>query len=455
MTRTAVFVILSLFLSGCANLYHHIDEGPNGNATTFRGIEDYLKGENPLLVVQVHGMGDHSLESDCGTDPALPSRNGRKPGTDKKPENLALQDRIAKKLRYVPSGEYPPLIGEPIILRGTERAGTYSVSKFVDPSGTRAPLFFSCITWGETSRTIKQGLLELDGHFLEKNENEAHRALLNRKAKQFVNQSFSDPVIYVGGMGPYIREVVWEGIMLSLRSHARKERQAKGSNSYAAFFTPDGVRNQLPIAIISDSLGSRIVFDTLNAKIEFRPSIADEAIAAEALETKAAADAALAKNLLYSVGSVYMLANQLPLLELAYMKPPQAGTTLENMAYQSTECYWPLLETSAIQVRASKPGRIEVIAFTDVNDALSYRLSDRFKARCGDRNSAGSLAGKGRDIAPEEAHPPLDFVNVTLPNARLRWLFVYSHLPKAHSSGFKNNKRAIEYMAWGTSHDGK
>ncbi|QNH23327.1 hypothetical protein HEP73_04280 [Xanthomonas sp. GW] len=67
--------------------------------------------------------------------------------------------------------------------------------------------------------------------------------------------------------------------------------------------------------------------------------------------------------------------------------------------------------------------------------------------------AAGADDATNRSTSTEgfrEVRLPVDVVNVTLPNAKLRWLFVASNPVKAHSSGFKSNPGAIELLVNGT-----
>lgn len=451
MSRPLAVALLALAMSGCANLYTHVDTAPNStDPLSFRGIEDYLRDGRTLHVMQVHGMGEHSFENDC----------------DVGSENLKLQEAIADRLGYVRSDDYPRPKAETIDLHGT-KAGTFSVSKFVDPSARHGQLLFSCVTWGETGRILKQGILELDDQFLETNENERHRAPVNRAAKRFVNRSFSDPVIYLGNMGPYIRSVVWKGIQESVVRHV----QFQSTVSLASTDTPafqkglDGFFHEGATAIISDSLGSRIVFDVLcsvggaDCQGADRLELAAERERnASQLARNAALDELLVRRLGVSIHSVYMLANQLPLLELAYVEPPTDGTSLEDMIAGTTQCFGPLIGTKHVLTDTSalskNRGNVQIVAFTDVNDALSYHLTDAFKERCASAgNTAGAIGAATQGAAPsqepESGSKALEIINVTLPNSRLRWFFAYSDLAKAHSSGFKENDRAIDYLVHG------
>ena len=73
--------------------------------------------------------------------------------------------------------------------------------------------------------------------------------------------------------------------------------------------------------------------------------------------------------------------------------------------------------------------KLQLVAFTDPNDALSYYLTDRFKRHC-----------SGEKVK---------IINVLLTNAEWNYLFILANPVKAHSSGFKKNDKAVEIVVHG------
>lgn len=440
--RGATGAMLALLLSGCVNVYHRVDAGPEGKPMSFRGVSNYVKDEkDDLHVMQVHGMGDHSAGKDCAPES----------------ENLRLQDKIAKRLHYRPDRSYGSRASQDIKFDGTV-VGSWSVAKYDDVKGDGGTLYFSCITWGETGGLIKRGMLQLDENFLEDNDNERHRAPINRWAKRFVNRSFADPVIYQGPMGAFIRRVVWEGMHKAYGEHANLLAM-RANAGQAQLFALDQLPSSPPrVAIISDSMGSRIVFDAIcstgggacgdEARLKMAPLGEVALLQANVRKER---DDRMAERLRGSIRSVYMLANQLPLLELANLEVPPNGTSLQDWVSHPRKCYLPPLTPRATARDQPKGQRrdIQIVAFTDVNDALSYHLTPEFKARCARLPVDSRTSGTAVSAAPDQDSFEVSFINVTMPNAKPRWLFVYSDLVKAHSGGFKDNDRAIDYMVFG------
>ena len=446
MNRSLALLLLLVPLAGCVNHQRFVDRTPDGEEAKFRGLGDYVEGGKSLYVIQVHGMGDHSYENDC-SDGSGASRSVSR--------NVLLQREIAERLGYVLDPDHV-LLNQAIPVAGTPKAGSFSISRYRDLLRGRGDIYFSCVTWGETTRVIKQGMLELDGNFLETNRDESRRALINREAKRFVNRSFTDPVIYLGSMGGYIRHVVWSGMALSLREHARLNALEEGASQVFGLASITSFAEDKTFVIISDSLGSRVVFDAIAENDQYsaessqqRPSV-DHFSPVRPGAVSVELGQMLANHLRVSVRSVYMFANQLPLLELGYMPPPSDEESLEDwvIARRSRYCSLPEAWTVRRKVETDSEQRtdqraeqreelgVQLVAFTDANDALSYRLSESFVSRCG-RTDTDSASGG------------LEIINVGLSNARLRWMFVYSDLVEAHSEGFKRNSDAIEYVVSG------
>jgi len=415
--RRTLALALAATLAGCVNLHQRIDGDPGPDGTpVFSGLRDHFRNHEALHLVQVHGMGMHTAPMSC-------SAGGI---------NVGLQRALARELEMVEIAADAK--AQPIVV-GSTHAGTYTTRLFAGRvDGQDRRLYASCITWSETSRAVKLRMLELKDapgrkdDFHEQNPNERHRAPLNRYGKRFVNRSLSDPVLYAGPFGGFIRETVWAGMQQVRDSHVRLRTRALKSMADAeagrasmVAAQGDGDPADMPTVVLSDSLGSRIVFDTLCARQDTCGGRPPTLAATVDAETRA-----VAGRITASIRSVYMLANQLPLMELATLQAPADDVPLSTHLSQ-IECGLPM---SAAMEAKRRDDPVEIVAFTDPNDLLSYHLGEDFRRRC----------GQG-----------LRIVNVTTPNARLRWLFVATDPAKAHSSGFKGRGRVREWLIEGSS----
>lgn len=152
---------------------------------------------------------------------------------------------------------------------------------------TKKTVTITEVTWSPITTALKQKLLAYDKVC----DVSKSRAWANKFLREnLVDDSFSDALAYVGEPGERIRDVVWKGICYSMTG--------KLTDGEACDLGQDNHR----FAFITHSLGSRIVFDALH--------VGEDRL----LQTKKyAAIAEVSSNTV----ALYMLANQLPLLEMA------------------------------------------------------------------------------------------------------------------------------------------
>lgn len=180
------------------------------------------------------------------------------------------------------------------------------------------------------------------------------RAMLNRELKRgLINDCMTDVVVFGGANGRTIRRAAEEAVCEAMG----------GRIDGAACNVPDGA-SPAALAFVTESLGSKLVFDAIL-------SIWD---AAEKSDDKAAVPR-LATSLA-STRMMYMVANQLPLLDVA-------GTSMADRALEaalerplasghSRDVFDLISRARRHAAPAAKP--MTVVAFSDPNDLLSYRI---------------------------------------------------------------------------------
>ncbi|WP_198120725.1 hypothetical protein [Massilia rhizosphaerae] len=159
------------------------------------------------------------------------------------------------------------------------------------------------------------------------------RASLNGYVKDnLLNDCLSDAVIYEGESHVAIRDAMVETIAHVLDNN------------------PD---SEAPLVVVAESLGSKMLFDALSAMLEsWRP------------RTRA-----LGQQAARRLGLLFMAGNQLPILSLAEQSAgPRAMAVQDSLQrFLDLRRHQPNRRTEALQ-------RLAVVAFTDPNDLLSYRL---------------------------------------------------------------------------------
>jgi len=272
-------------------------------------------------------------------------------------------------------------------------------------SGTRVLNLFE-LSWDRATEILQKTILELNEDYKETVElrddlkpqpngrdREADRALVNGWLKSFVNRQLGDPTLYLGAYGNSIRRTVADGLL--------KVASVPGADEAS------------PYTIISDSLGSRIVFDTLRCALI--PSSRKECkhFCAETKLSKLQTEQI--KPFARNTVQVFMNANQLPFLALSEATAPRPGETEEDWLRRlpcepSTSVFRQFQDAvnhsrgEALRRNLKERGPVRIIAFNDPNDALSYHLTTRFRNR-------DSVTADDDDGSPSQ------FVNVRITNA--------------------------------------
>lgn len=407
----------ALLVTSCSSLSNwQVHDSFTGLRTTLNQAE---KGVDVLVV---HGMGQ-------GMDGA---------GEPVAGYSYALQDRIAGRLE--PSWK-PDLIGSWDIRVGGVTMGQINGRRFGSVAGKH--LTFYELGWAHALKAAKVVMLDLDAEedFRERGPQQQLRAPLNSLGKTFVNTHLADPVIYAGSLGVTLRHVAQQAICYITRV------QPPGPGLECDFTTAS---RKLPaIAVIAHSLGSALMFESLSELSSswlgsgFSLRLPGSAAAEAAAMAEANARNAVAEEFAAAVAQVYMLANQLPLIELHNLRAPASPQWLEGYPCpkpgvreasgdgpaRGLDTFLQLRQRSregGPRERAGAVGPVSIVAFSDPNDLLTYFVTDRFKKRC-----TGAR-----------------FSNVTVTNAATKWIGLFAD-PYAAHTGFIKNDRVIEWVTEG------
>lgn len=317
MRLSTLLAVACLALTGCSTPYSPpvvVKGSPN-----FIGLADLLSPDQPLDVILVHGMCTHDKAWATGAMTQLAAAMDA---------NVAVQKSDAKSLAPMATGlPSIELVPGKAVIAGSE-------------------LRMTGIVWSPLTAGLKQQLLyDNTGDPTDCATDvtcKPKRATINAAAKdKLLNDCLADAVAYQGKS----RETI-QGAMVAALEKALSD-------------SPPNSR----IVLISDSLGSKISFDALSAiLLSPKPSAAKEAAA--------------------RLGQIFMNANQLPILGLADQVitagPPVVVTEKAmppSLPSDSLKLFLSLRSkpTSDFKFNATGPS-LAVIAFTDPNDLLSYRL---------------------------------------------------------------------------------
>lgn len=352
-----MILLLAAALAGCSTPYRPPVVVKGSDAVpALAGMLAEAPAPKQLDVMLVHGMCTHEA-------------NWAEPLADHLAQQIDAQARSLSSGRAVIEAA-PGRIGVRWHLR--EAAG--------------GQLHFAELTWSAVFAELKQQLaFDMTGEASDcaaDAECRPRRAKLNGMLKdKLLNDCLADVVIYQGQS----RDAMRSRMVVALQEFAERSGD-----------------EAVPLAIVSESLGSKIVFDALLQMLDQPPS-SQARTAGVRIGSRLAA--------------VYMLANQLPLLGLAEQNVDAKGN---NMALGGA--LQRLLERlRAPGLRKSTLGAIRLVAFTDPNDLLSYRLLPS-----GDRSL-------GR----------VEVADVLVSN-RPTWLSLFEWPPSAHTDyGFNDDVLAL------------
>ncbi len=318
---------------------------------SFDGIERRIdatleagpKQDGDVKVLMVHGIGTH-----------LPGYSTRLAENLARELNLDVVDRAPKiiKLRL---HVHPRVFQEAVdrgIMRGElgESNGTVTLQRYRSKDGTRKMTFYE-LTWSEITEPDKRVI-----NYDSSGEYSFRRAGLNHELKQFINNVLPDPLIYLGDAQGNIQTSVSQTLCwMFTRDYEEVPQQTDEACEFYGY-TPDDLRNDT-FTFISHSLGSRILTDslqTITATVAYgQGEQSDETLKVSTQWVDTLKNESL---------SIFMLSNQLPLLQLG--RPPPLVTN-QFPDYCTAE-------------GNKREGRVfaesRLVAFSDPNDILSWSV---------------------------------------------------------------------------------
>lgn len=316
--RRLFAIAMLLTFSACATPYRPavIAKG----STTFAGVADLLASAGAVDVIMIHGMCTH----------------------DSKDAHDAMDEIVAALGANVRPQSRPP-----DALRSLGRGAVEIVERDDQVGGS---LRYRGIVWSGLTTPLKEQLqfdrsgVPNDCASAEPGTCKPRRAKLNADLKDgLLNDCLADALIYQGESRKAIRDAVvaaLDTIMTASQDDGR------------------------PIVLVTESLGSKIAFDALDRMLD----------APEGTTARTSA-----RRLARQLATVFMQANQLPILSLA---DQHIGASANAAAPAAASRSMPQPLRRLAEERAGERGitgrstldALKVVAFTDPNDLLSYRL---------------------------------------------------------------------------------
>lgn len=288
----------------------------------FKGLAPFLDNkQGKMKVLMVHGVGDH-----------LPGYSTQ------------FVEKLAKELDLpVTSSQYKN-ITLTSRLDSSKNLGNLRISRLLSKDRSKELLFYE-LTWSVITAKQKE-VLAYDNS----GEYSFRRAEVNNLMKRFSNDTGPDPIIYLGESRDDILVSFGQSFCWMTKSNWD---DLPNDVAQACSFNDDAAAANIHVdqyAFISHSLGSRIIIDGMQriaALLDKR-----DADFSEALKNKEI--------------PIYMMSNQLPMLQL--------GRKLPDVSNQKAAYCQPNGEKYNQRMLAKTP----IIAFSDPNDLLSYAIPHGF-----------------------------------------------------------------------------
>ncbi len=339
--------LLAILISGCTSLgkgmaqaFLEKEEAKDTRACqirgeSFSGLEPFVDNEEVTTkVLMVHGVGD------------------RGPGY-----STQLMEELAKELDLNFIGKRTKNLSLTDPMDISKKLGNLRINQLLNEDQTRELLFYE-LTWSEITADDKQ-ILAYDNS----GEQTFRRADINKIMKSFSNDTGPDPMIYLGNsrediLVSFAQSFCW------MMSYDWDSLPLKSNQ----FCLPDSEETIVNLkkdhfALITHSLGSRITIDGLQRLAEMLADL-DSHIAKmdNSVKNKLKKNMGFVEVLRNLKIPIYMLSNQLPMLQLGRTLPEITGRT-EAYCSAKGEHYQERMVSQT-----------NIIAFSDPNDLLSYSL---------------------------------------------------------------------------------
>lgn len=337
-----LLIVIGSLLSGCSSFGKGLAEAYFEKQETadtrvceiwgesFEGIRPHLETpRGKMKVLMVHGVGDH-----------LPGYSTQ------------FIEKLAKELKLNVRTKRNKDISLTDPLDTSKKLGNLRVHRLLNKNRNKELLFYE-LTWSEITAKEK-AVLAYDNS----GEYSFRRAEVNDLLKKFSNDTGPDPIIYLGESREDILIAFTQSFCWMI--NGKWDDLPDGISQACTFDNPSGVENlhNDQYAFISHSLGSRITIDGMQRIAAF---FGDSNFRAQLKRPKELVRALQEKEI-----PIYMMSNQLPMLQLGRKLPEVNG---QKEAYCNPD---------GPNYKDRMLSKTSIIAFSDPNDLLSYAVPQGF-----------------------------------------------------------------------------
>ena len=356
-----IIIILSwLLVAGCASLERSLikDIVDTGKVSLNRcevegfeygGVDSALDGGQVLKLLMIHGVGTHH------------------PGY-----SMRLQENLAGNIGFNVVSRLPKNVTLLDPADGETEIGNLRVTYWQNKASGKRMLFYE-LTWSMITAPDKEIIA-----FDTEERYSKFRVPFNNTMKVFLDNTLPDPLVYEVDRSDLILKSGKQSLCWMLKTGWNDVPD--GQKAVCAL-TPEeriaGLAGQ-NLMFVTHSLGSKILMDTLTAE-------ADEVAAAGNRAGRFAA----VRKLQQKEITVFMLANQLPILQIGHPLPK---------IHNQTDAY--CFKGGSRYGRRLFKG-VNIVAFSDPNDILSYAIPQTFADKYLDSRICPRVTNVSVNVAPE------------------------------------------------------
>ncbi|MDD1611345.1 MAG: hypothetical protein LUO95_12365 [Methylococcaceae bacterium] len=397
---------IALLLSGCGSIGKGVAEAILEKSETedtrvcqvwgkpFNGVASYLanKQQNTKILF-VHGVGDH-----------VPGYTTH--FLEKLAKELNLNERSAEQKNIQ--------LNTPLL--PNQNLGNLRVTHLLNEQNGQELTFYE-LTWSEITRKQKE-LLAFDTS----GDYDFRRAKINGLLKKFSNDTGPDPVIYLGEsrvpiLAAFGQSFCW--MASSDFAHLPSDGKHDCTNlddSHASRIDKDNY------IFMSHSLGSRITIDGLQ-RLAGMLAHPEKYVVGNKKMVVASKTLEVLRN---KHIPIFMLSNQLPILQLGRELPEVAG---QDARY---------CEANGADYKNRMVSETDIIAFSDPNDLLSYGIPHEFADKYIDSRLCAKITN----------------VNINIANVMDAFGFADLANPMQAHVGYDTDDRVVAMIAKGIGHAG-
>lgn len=340
MTKKPLIIIslISALLSGCSSLGKGVTEAILEKQVAddtrvcevwgqgFSGLKPHIeRDKGKMKVLMVHGVGDH------------------KPG-------YATQffEKLAKELDLTVTSKRHKDIQLSDYTAPDKSLGNLRIKRYLSKDKSRELMLYE-LTWSDITAKEKE-VLAYDNS----GEYSFRRAEVNDLMKRFSNDTGPDPIIYLGESRKYILSSFAQSFCwMASGNWDELPENTKVVCDAPSISTIDNDQ----YAVVSHSLGSRITIDGMQQITSVLGNGDPQYIREKGIDVKGVNEALKKK-----VIPIYMMSNQLPMLQLGRKQPEISGQKQQYCSVNGEKYSQRMLT------------RTPIIAFSDPNDLLSYAI---------------------------------------------------------------------------------